>query len=123
MESNKIDAISAWPVLESVEDVRSFLGLAGYYRKFIKDFSLITAPLTDLIHKGVKFEWTEKQQQAFDNLKQAMMKAPILILPDPSLPYIVATDASGYAVGAMLGQDQGNGVQPIAFLSKEDVTS
>ncbi len=51
MESNKIDTISAWPVLESVEDVRSFLGLAGYYRKFIKDFSLITAPLTDLIHK------------------------------------------------------------------------
>ena len=119
MEQNKIEAIASWPLLKSAEDVRSFLGLAGYYRKFIKDFSLITAPLTDLIHKGVKFEWTSNQQQAFDALKQAMVKGPILVLPDPKLPYIVTTDASGYAIGAMLSQDHGKGLQPIAFLSKK----
>jgi hypothetical protein len=119
MEKGKIQAINDWPQLKSVEDVRSFLGLAGYYRKFIKDFSRITAPLTDLLHNGVKFEWTEKQQIAFTQLKESMSTGPILILPDPKLPYVVATDASGYAIGAMLGQDQGKGVQPIAFLSKK----
>ncbi len=78
MEAAKINAISSWPVLKSVEDVRSFLGLAGYYRKFIQNFSAITAPLTDLIHKGAKYEWTSKQQVAFDKLKQAMIHGPIL---------------------------------------------
>lgn len=119
MEDGKIKAIASWPVLKSTEDVRSFLGLAGYYRRFIKDFSKISSPLTDLIHKGVAYEWTSKQQDAFDKLKQAIIQGPILILPDPKLPYVVTTDASGYAIGAMLGQDQGKGLQPIAFLSKK----
>jgi hypothetical protein len=119
MEKGKIQAIVDWPELQSAEDVRSFLGLAGYYRKFIKDFSKITAPLTDLLHNGVKFEWTRKHQEAFETLKKAIINGPILIHPDPNLPYVVATDASGYAIGAMLGQDQGKGIQPIAFLSKK----
>ena len=105
--------------LTKVEDIRSFLGLCGFYRRFIKDFSKIAAPLTELLHKDTPFTWNEPQQQAFQQLKDTMMKKPVLILPDPSKPFVLTTDASGYAVGATLSQDQGDGLRPIAYLSKK----
>jgi hypothetical protein len=119
MEEDKVKAIREWPVLKSVGDVRSFLGLAGYYQEFVKNFSDIVAPMSQLLQKEQEFIWADAQQQAFETLKTAISTAPVLVLPDQSLPYVVMTDASGIAVGASLNQDQGRGLQPIAFMSKK----
>lgn len=119
MMEDKVQAVRDWPPAKRVTDVRAFLGTAGYYRRFIKDFSKISAPLTELTKESVKFEWGPEQQKAFDTLKQAIATGPVLVLPDPTLPFTVHVDASGYAVGAVLEQDQGRGLQPIAFLSKK----
>jgi len=119
MEPAKVKAVMDWPVLQNVHHVRSFLGLAGYYRRFVRDFSQIAAPLTDLLHKNVAFQWTDKQEKAFKQLKEAVCNAPVLIVPDPGKPYTVVTDASGFAVGAALCQDHGNGLQPSAYISRK----
>ena len=119
MMEDKVQAIREWPTPRSVRDVRAFLGTAGYYRKFIRDFSAIAAPLSELTKDSVKFEWAAPHESAFVRLKAAIAQGPVLILPDPSLPFVVHTDASGFAVGAVLQQDQGKGLQPIAFLSKK----
>ena len=118
MMDNKVKAIKEWPIPTSVEEIRTFLGTIGYYRKFIRDYGKIAAPLTDLLKKDCPFEWTDTRQQAFRQLIDAMISAPTLILPDPSLPYVVTADACGYGIGASLMQDQGKGLQPIAFMSK-----
>ena len=119
MESDKVQAMRDWPIPHSVEEVRSFLGTVGYYRKFIRMFSEVAAPITELLQKDQPFRWAAEQQQAFEQLKAAMVAQPVLILPDPQRPYVVTTDASGYAVGATLSQDHGHGLQPIAYLSKK----
>jgi hypothetical protein len=119
MEPDKVKAIQEWPVPRNVHDIRSFLGLAGYYRKFVRSFSRLSSPLSELLQKDKPFEWSPVQQQAFEHLKQAVASAPVLITPDEKLPYVMTTDASGYAIGATLSQDQGKGLQPIAFMSKK----
>src|SRR6202163_689507 len=119
MEPSKVDAVQKWPVPKNVHELRSFLGLAGYYRRFVKNFSMIASPLTLLLHKDTKYEWGAEQDKAYTALKQAVSSARILIIPDPQLPYTVVTDASGYAIGAALCQDHGNGLQPCAFLSRK----
>ena len=119
MMEDKVKAVAEWPAPKNVRDVRAFLGTAGYYRKFIKDFSALATPMTELTKEDAKFEWTPRCQQSFVGLKAAMQTAPVLALPDLSLPFVVHTDASGFAVGAVLMQDQGKGLQPIAFLSKK----
>lgn len=123
MENDKVKAIKDWPPPTNVSGVRSFLGLAGYYRKFVKNFSRIASPLSELLQKERRFEWKTSQQEAFDALKSAITSAPILIAPDDTKPYVVTTDASGFAVGATLSQDQGRGLQPIAFMSKKMLKS
>jgi hypothetical protein len=117
MEQDKVKAIREWPPPKSITEVRSFLGLAGYYRRFVKNFSDISAPLTELLQTDVKWEWNDRQQQSFNELKDSISSAPVLVIPDDSLPFVVTTDASVYAVGATLSQDHGKGQQPIAFLS------
>ena len=117
MDDSKVEAILAWPVPKGVKELRSFLGLAGYYRRFIKGFAGRTAAISNLLKQTVPWSWEEPQQAAFDDLKHAMSTAPVLILPDPDLPYEVFTDASGFGIGATLLQDQGQGLQPCAFLS------
>ena len=119
MEADKVKAVQDWPLPQTASDIRSFLGLAGYYRRFVKGFSRISAPLSDLTKDNQTWTWTDKQQQAYETLKHAMTTAPTLILPDEKLPYTVMTDASGFAIGAALCQDQGNGLQPIAYMSKK----
>lgn len=123
MDPAKIKSILEWPPLKSIKDVRSFLGLAGYYRRFVKSFSKIVSPISDLLkHKEEKFsdtQWGEKQQQAFDQIKRCITSAPVLILADPKLDYVICTDASGFATGAVLMQDHGNGLQPICYISKK----
>lgn len=119
MEEDKVKAIREWPAPTNVRGIRSFLGLAGYYRRFVKDFSQIASPMTELLHNDRKFEWRSEQQQSFDALKAAISSAPVLIVADDTQPYVVTTDASGFAIGATLSQDQGNGLQPIAFMSRK----
>ena len=97
--------------------VQAFLGVVGYYRKFIKSFAKIAKPLTMLTHQQVKFGWTTIHHTAFLNLKEAIIQAPILHYPDPNKKYIIYTDASDDACGAQLSQEH-NGMEfPVAFLS------
>lgn len=119
MMEDKVKAIGEWPTPTKVGDVRAFLGTAGYYRKFIRNFSSIAAPLSDLTKQDAKFEWGPPQAAAFRSLKQSIAQEPLLVLPNPDLPFVVHTDASGFATGAVLSQDHGRGLQPIAFLSKK----
>ena len=99
------------------KQVRAFLGLVGYYRKFIRGFAQLAKPLTLLTRQQVKFEWTSQHQEAFIHLKEAIVQAPILHYPNPNKPYIVYTDASDDACGAQLSQEHEGTEFPIAFLS------
>ena len=119
MEQDKVKAIDEWPVPRNVKDVRSFLGLAGFYRKFISNFSGICSPITNLLKQDKIYEWKPEHDEAFQKLKQAVRTAPVLVLPNHELSFVVHTDASGFAVGACLSQDQGNGLQPVCFMSKK----
>ena len=99
------------------KQVRPFLGLVGYYRKFIKGFAKIAKPLTLLTRQQVKFEWTPDHQAAFVHLKNAIVQAPILHYPNPNKTYIVYTDASDDACRAQLSQEHDGTEFPVAFLS------
>ena len=113
----KVRAIIDWPRPKGVHDVRSFLGLASYYRHFVRGFSEMARPLTALTRAGVEWEWSTPQHQAFNRLKLALTTALVLKLPDFEKQFVVTTDASDAAVGAILEQDFGNGLQPVAFAS------
>jgi len=95
------------------------MGLANFYRKFVKDFSAIASPITDLTRKDLPFSWTLDHEVAFNNLKTTLCTAPTLTLPDFSKTFVMMTDASDLATGAVLMQDQGKGLQPIAFESQK----
>ncbi|CAM4669362.1 unnamed protein product [Lepidochelys kempii] len=118
----KVDAIQKWPVPKSKKQVQSFLGLAGYYRRFVPHYSQIAAPLTDLTKKKQPnaVQWTGKCQKAFNKLKATLMSDPVLRAPDFDKPFLVTTDASERGVGAVLmqkGPDQE--FHPVVFLSKK----
>jgi hypothetical protein len=115
MDERKVKAIIDWPVLSKVPDLRSFLGLANYYRRFIMGYSKKVSPLTDLLKKEQKWEWTTECQEAFDKLKQAISSAPVLGLPDFQKPFDVHTDASDRAIGGVLMQEG----HPLAFESRK----
>ena len=112
MMEDKVKAVSEWPTPTKVGDVRAFLGTAGYYRKFIRDFSSIAAPLTELTKDDVKFDWGAAQQQAFDKLKAAHATRPCARSARPQAAVRRAHRRSGFAVGAVLQQDQGKGCSP-----------
>ena len=99
------------------KQVRAFLGLVGYYRKFIKGFSKIAKPLTLLTRQQVKFDWTPAHHATFLHLKEAIVQAPILHYPNPTKKYIVYTDASDDACGVQLSQEHNRTEFPVAFLS------
>ncbi|CAN6708067.1 unnamed protein product [Malus baccata var. baccata] len=98
MEKGKIKAIQEWEPPTKVLTLRSFLGLANYYQRFIKGYSAIAAPLTDLLKKNKAWEWTDRCQEAFERLKKALMEEPVLRLPDLSKPFELHTDASDFAI-------------------------
>ena len=121
MDPKKVEAVRQWPRPATVTEVRAFLGLAGYYRRFVKGFSKIAAPLTNLTRQDsdVPASWDAACEEAFRALKEALTSAPVLLFPDITKPFVVYTDASSVAAGAVLLQDQGNGLQPVAFYSKK----
>jgi len=110
----KVEAVKSWPVPTNCKELRGFLGLAGYYRKFVKHFGMIAKPLTELLKKGVPFVWTQDHSVAFYTLKQSLCSAPVLALPNFEIPFAIECDASEYGIGAVLLQEG----HPLAFVSK-----
>lgn len=118
-DPEKIECVKNFPEPQSVREVRGFLGLIGYYRRHIPDFAKIAKPLTALTAKRVTFRWTEEEAKAFTRLKEIMVTSPILRHPDFSRPFMLATDASQYAVGAVLSQVFEGHEHPVAYASRQ----
>jgi len=117
-DPQKINAVKNFPRPNNAKTIKQFLGLAGYYRRFIQDFSKIARPLTCLLKKDIKFDWTDAQELAFTTLREALCSQPLLQYPDFSQPFVVTTDASKYAVGGILSQGPVGGDHPIAYTSR-----
>ncbi|GJY46772.1 reverse transcriptase domain-containing protein [Tanacetum coccineum] len=118
VDKAKIDVIAKLPHPTTVKGVRSFLGHAGFYRRFIKDFSKISRPMTHLLEKNTPFIFSNECVEAFRTLKQKLTEAPILIAPDWDLPFELMCDASDFAIGAVLGQRHEKHFRPIHYASK-----
>ena len=118
-DPEKIKVVQEYPVPSTVKDVRAFMGLTNYYRKFVKDFAHIASPLHDLTKKGAAFLWTEECQTAFETLKQVLTEAPILAYPDFTQPFQLATDASNDAIGMVLGQKRNGKEVVIAYAGRK----
>ena len=101
VDPSKIQDVLNWKTPESVSEIRSFLGLAGYYRRFVPDFSKIARPMTELLKKGVRFNWDNKCEQAFQTLRRLLTSAPVLTQPDITRPFDVYCDASGTGLGSV----------------------
>ena len=104
VDPKKVEAVMHWPRPTNVTKIRSFLGLVGYYRKFIQDFSRIAAPLTQLTKKQKQFMWDDTCEQSFQKLKQCLTSAPVLSLPIDTGDFVVYCDASGIGLGCVLMQ-------------------
>jgi hypothetical protein len=115
VDSSKVEAIQDWPTPTTVTQIRSFLGLAGFYRHFVRDFSSIAAPLHELTKKGVSFSWDPAQEEAFDTLKDKLTHAPLLQFPDFQKVFELECGASGIGLGAVLLQEG----KPIAYFSEK----
>ena len=115
VDPKKIEAVIDWPRPTTVTEVRSFLGLAGYYRRFVKDFSKIAAPLTRLTQKNVRFNWTDRCEEHFLLLKDLLTSAPVLTLPLGDEGYTVYWDASRVGLGCVLMQNE----KVIAYASRQ----
>ncbi|GJX15652.1 reverse transcriptase domain-containing protein [Tanacetum coccineum] len=113
VDKAKIDVISKLPPPTNIKGVRSFLGHAGFYRRFIKDFSKIARPITKLLEKDTPFEFDDECQKAFESLKEKLTCAPVIVSPNWNLPFELMCDASDFTVGAVLGQKDGKNFHPI----------
>ncbi|GKF86706.1 putative reverse transcriptase domain-containing protein, partial [Tanacetum coccineum] len=111
----KIESIKDWESPKTPTEIRQFLGLAGYYRRFIEGFSKIAKPMTKLTQKSVKFNWGEKEETVFQTLKEKLCSAPILALPEGSENFMVYCDASHKGLGAVLMQKE----KVIAYASRQ----
>jgi hypothetical protein len=105
VDPDKVMDILSWNTPQNVSDIRSFLGLAGYYKRFIEGFSKISKPMTELLAKGKTFEWTPSRQASFHELKKRLTTAPVLTMPDTEKPFSIYCDASGQSLGCVLMQD------------------
>ncbi len=121
MDKGKVEAITSWPQPTTIKELQRFLGFSNFYRRFIANYSSITSPLTDLLKGGNKsLSWDLSATKAFNHLKEAFTTAPLLVHPNPELPFIVEVDASTTGVGAVLSQQQGkpSKLHPCAFSKK-----
>jgi hypothetical protein len=105
VDTSKVQYVLSWNVTMSVSDIQNFLGLVGYYRRFIKGSSKISKPMTELLEKDKKFEWTSTCEASFQELKKRLTAAPILVMPDMEKSFSIYCDASGQGLGCVLMQD------------------
>ncbi|KAF8736561.1 hypothetical protein RHS02_06280, partial [Rhizoctonia solani] len=119
MDQKKTEAVTTWPTPKTVKQVQAFLGFVNYLRRFIPNFSTVARPLHNLTKKDSPWSWNTLEEQAFQELKALVTKAPVLIHSNPNKPYFLETDASGIAMGAILSQrGEDNRLHPIAYMSK-----
>ena len=118
MDKSKIELISSLPTPKNIKDVRSFLGHAVFYRRFIEDFSQISRPLCQLLMKDITFQWYPECEHAFNTLKAKLVSPPIVQAPDWKRPFELMCDASDYAIGAVLGQHNDHGPYAIHYARK-----
>lgn len=120
MDPAKVAAVTEWPIPSRKKEVQSFLGFANFYRRFIHNFSKLTVPLTQLLKKGVDFVWSKECDLAFNNLKKSFSNGNMLIHPSDDKPFILETDASDFALGAVLYQRNDDDIlQPVGFYSRQ----
>jgi hypothetical protein len=110
VDPSKVQDVLSWNAPTRVDDIQSFLGLAGYYRRFIKGFLKISKPMTKLLKKDKKFEWTPTCEASFQELKKQLTTAPILVMPDMEKPFSIYYNTSGQGLGCVLMQDGHMGV-------------
>ena len=122
-DPKKIEAVSNLPPPTNLDQVRSFLGLAGYYRRFIPNFSHISSPLVNLTKKGSKFSWTDKQEQSFSLLKKLLCTAPVLSYPHFDKCFILQTDASDMGLGAVLTQYDSSGQEHVISYASRSLSN
>ena len=118
-DPNKIKAILETPKPKTREEIKRFMGMMSYYRRFIHNFGTTASCLFNLSRDKVKFEWTEKEDKAYNELKNKLVEAPILIFPDFKSNFEIFSDASGVAIGAVLVQKVGEIYHPVAFASRQ----
>ena len=119
MEEEKVKSVLDWPTPKCVKDIQKFLGLANYYCRFIESFASMARPLHDMVKKNRKWDWTEKQEKAFRELKERFTKEPVLAAPDLDKKMRMEVDASDYATEGVLSMESEDGLwRPVAFLSK-----
>jgi len=119
MEKEKVDGVLSWPEPKNVKDVRKFLGLANYYRRFIKDFTQVARSINMLMRKDVKWQWGVEQQKAFDELKRVFTMKPVLVAPDLDKEFRVEADVSNYTTGGVLSIKCSDKMwRPVTFISK-----
>nr|GFA84667.1 reverse transcriptase domain-containing protein [Tanacetum cinerariifolium] len=118
VDKAKVDVIAKLPYPTTIKGIRSFLGHAGFYQRFIQDFSKIARPMTRLIEKDTPFIFSKECVEAFQTLKRKLIEAPILIAPDWDLPFELMCDASDFAIGVVLGHRQEKHFRPIHYASK-----
>lgn len=120
MDPKKVSAVKEWKEPQNIKDIQKFLGFANFYRRFIKGYSRIISPMTELLPKDVEFKWGPRQQNAFDILKTCFTSGPVLCHYDPSKPCRLEADASDYVTAGILSQLDDQGIlHPIAFFSKK----
>jgi hypothetical protein len=119
MDPVKVEGVKKWPVPTCVKDIQAFMGFANFYRRFILGFSDVARPMNELLKKDTKWSWGDRQQKAFDTLKEHFTTAPVLVMPDIEKKHRIECDASDYAMGGVLSQLMDDGLwHPIAYYSK-----
>ena len=119
MEKEKVKGVLEWPTLKCIKYIQKFLGLANYYHQFIKGFTMVARPLHDMVKKDKKWEWTDKQEEVFKELKKRFTEEPMLAALDIDKKMRMEVDASDYAMGGVLSMECGDGLwRPVAFLYK-----